>query len=357
MYDKQMLGEGIGALIPKKTDEDNVQKSLGDQEDIEFVLPDVSHGKKSVVETVGDELMEAPPTKIVKFKEPVENEEEKPGRQNIFHIEVNNIESNPHQPRRDFDEGALRDLANSIREFGIIQPLVVTKIEQPTEVGQKVSYQLIAGERRLKASRMLGLPTVPVVIRNVVNDVEKLELAVIENIQRADLNPIESGRAMARLQDEFGMTQREIASRLGKSREVISNTVRLLSLPSDVQNAIIVGEVSESQGRLLLSLEDPGMQQEVFEQLSRKNMTIRELENHIRRIKGRAMKHSGVESNPLSHNPELMALSDRLEELLGTKVDVRRDGSNGKIIINFYSQEELDSVVGKLFKQSDNQSL
>jgi ParB family chromosome partitioning protein len=153
------------------------------------------------------------------------------------------------------------------------------------------------------------------------------------------------------------MTHREIASRWGKSREVVSNTVRLLSLPSDVQDAISSGEVSESQGRVLLSLDDPGMQQDVFEQLSRKNMTIRELENHIRRIKGRTVNNPSGEFNPLNRNPELMALSDRLEEFLGTKVDVRRDGGNGKIIINFYSQEELDAVLGKLFKQSDNQSL
>ena len=276
--------------------------------------------------------------------------------QNVFHIEVDNIESNPHQPRRDFDETALRDLAGSIREFGILQPLVVTKVEKATEIGQKVSYQLIAGERRLKAARMLGLPTVPVIIRQGVKDSEKLELAVIENIQRADLNPIESARAMARLQDEFGMTQREIATRLSKSREVVSNTVRLLSLPSEVQDAIARGEVSESQGRVLLSLEDPGLQKELFEKLVKKNMTVRELENHVRKLKGDTHISRDSASNG-SRDPELMDLSDRLEELLGTKVHVRRDGETGKIIINFYSQEELDAVLGKLFRQNDSKSL
>src|SRR3989344_2436305 len=146
----------------------------------------------------------------------------------IFHIEVEKIKPNPHQPRKHFDETALRELSASIAEHGILQPLVVSKIETVTERGRDVEYQLIAGERRLLASKMLGLPRVPVIVKHTNEEREKLELAVVENLQRANLDPIETARAYAKLQDHFGLTQREVAVRLGKSREVVANAMRLL---------------------------------------------------------------------------------------------------------------------------------
>ena len=273
----------------------------------------------------------------------------------IFHIELENIDPNPHQPRRDFDEEGLRELANSIREFGILQPLIVSKVEKESDFGQSVRYELIAGERRLKAAQMLGLPTVPAIIKNTVPDIEKLEMAVIENIQRTDLNPIEAARAMSRLQDEFGLTQREVASKLGKSREAVSNTVRLLSLPSEIQNAIAEGKINESQGRILLSLEDPKLQISIFAEILRDNLSVRQVESKIRKIKNKLSGAEDTKGEASFADVETKALQERLEEFLGTKVQVMRDGKSGKIIINFYSQEELNAVLQKFFKQNGNQ--
>jgi ParB/RepB/Spo0J family partition protein len=149
----------------------------------------------------------------------------------VFHIEVEKIKPNPQQPRRDFNQDAIKELAASIREFGILQPLVVTKVVKEVPTGTDVEYYLIAGERRLRAAKYLGLERVPAVIKNVDLEKERLELAIIENLQRENLNPVEMGRAFARLQDEFRLTQREIAARLGKSREAVANTMRLLDLP------------------------------------------------------------------------------------------------------------------------------
>ncbi|MDD4931738.1 MAG: ParB/RepB/Spo0J family partition protein, partial [Candidatus Colwellbacteria bacterium] len=182
----------------------------------------------------------------------------------VFQIEVERIFPNPHQPRRYFDEGALIDLANSIREFGIIQPLVVTKVIKETETGTEVTYQLIAGERRLMAAKKVGLRTVPAIVKQVSMDRERLELAIIENVQRENLNPLETARSYARLQDEFGLTQREIAIRMGKSRETIANTLRLLNLPTEIQEALQEGKINESHARILLQVGDISKQREMF---------------------------------------------------------------------------------------------
>ena len=344
-----MTHGGLESLIPKKSD-----GSDGSEEEIEFRLPDVTGGmpKKQPID-----LSQAFSFNIVPMAKPPLPTAPKPDTKGdrIFHIEPEKISPNPHQPRRHFDEESLRGLANSIREFGILQPLIVSKVEKESDFGQSVHYELIAGERRLKAANMLGLPTVPVIIRNSTLDVEKLEIAVIENIQRTDLNPIESARAMARLQDEFGMTQREIASKLGKSREAVSNTVRLLSLPSEIQNAIGEGKINESQGRMLLSLEDPKIQSVIFAEVLKDNLSVRQLELRIRKVKGKLTNmENGKKDNPFV-SAETDALREQLEEFLGTKVEVTRDGKSGKIVINFYSQEELNAVLQKFFKQSGNQ--
>src|SRR3989344_7777320 len=191
----------------------------------------------------------------------------------IFSIEVDKIKPNPFQPRRDFDEEALRELAGSIREFGILHPLVVTKVETSTEGGTNVEYQLIAGERRLLASKMIGLERVPAIVKSVMpTDQQRLELAIIENIQRENLNPIEAARAYSKLQDHFGLTQREIAVKLGKSREVIANAIRLLNLPSHIQDSVSRGQVNESQAGRLKMVMDLKEQQDIFESLIRDNL-------------------------------------------------------------------------------------
>lgn len=267
----------------------------------------------------------------------------------VFLIEVDRISPNPHQPRRDFDEEALRELANSIREFGVLQPIVVTKVEKETETGTQVEYQLIAGERRWRASQLAGLERIPAVIKSISLDRDKLELAIIENVQRANLNPMEAARAYAKLQDQFGLTQREIATRIGKSRETIANTIRLLHLPTQIQEAIAKGSVSESQARLLLSINEPGQQQRLFEELLRNNLSVRELKSRIQQTK----QQTSAAGEP-SVSPEIANLQKALEEFLGTRVQLETSGQTGKITIAFYSPEELQGIVNRLI-QSQNQ--
>ncbi|MBI1838968.1 MAG: ParB/RepB/Spo0J family partition protein, partial [Candidatus Colwellbacteria bacterium] len=215
-------------------------------------------------------------------------------------------------------------------------------------------YELIAGERRLMASKLLGLYTVPVIIRKPSLEREKLELAVIENVQRADLNPIETARAFAKLQDEFKLTQREIAAKLGKSREAISNSVRLLGLPSEIQAALAEGKLSESQARLLLGVPDIGKQKKIFDEIMRDNLSVRAIRLRVKGLSSAEMPE--VAEIAVSMNPALTALKERLEEFFGTNIDLDQRGVGGKITINFYSPEELSVIVEKLLKQSDNQS-
>ena len=268
----------------------------------------------------------------------------------IFHIEVERIKPNPYQPRKHFDEDALKDLTNSIREFGILQPLVVSKIETETDRGTHVEYQLIAGERRLMASKRAGLERVPVIIRQAAERAEQLELAIIENLQRENLDVIESARSYARLQDEFGMTQREVAVRLGKSREVIGNALRLLSLPVEIQDALARGQINESQARLLLSVSNITVQKQLFSDLLAKNFSVRELKAKIKSIHNPPIAHMAQATfvAPSQDDLELRDLQHRLKDTLGTDVRIDRRGEGGKIIISFYSPEELYGVVRRI---------
>ncbi len=263
----------------------------------------------------------------------------------VFLIEVEKIKPNPHQPRRNFDEGALKELASSIRELGLLQPVVVTKTETDTETGTQIEYHLIVGERRLMASKLAGLERIPAIIRTPANEREKLEIAIIENIQREDLDPIEAARAFAKLQDEFGLTQREIATKIGKSRETISNTMRLLQLPTIIQEALSKKQLNESQARMLLMVSDLKDQQMLFEDLLKNNLSVRELRTRVQRIK----THKPLESVAQETvDPEMLALKQELEDALGTKVNLEKSGDTGKVIISFYSPEELKGLVRKL---------
>lgn len=354
------FGKGLASLVPPRDDDAN--KSINE-------TPQPTAGNIPVVEETHLSITEEEPIKIepsvdiptptqspspqIEPKESVNDFVKKTEDRvvgNVFQIEVDRIKPNPNQPRRDFDEDALRELAASIREFGVLQPLIVSKIEKETDSGWSVYYELVAGERRLMAAKMAGLHTVPVIVRKESGDREKLELAVIENIQRADLNPIEFARAIARLQDEFGLTQREIAVRLSKSREAIANSVRLLGLPSAIQDAVAEGKITESHARLLLSIEDPALQNEVFEDILKYGLSVREAEARMRHGRGVSTKTTMIRINP-----EVEALKSRLEEFLGTKVDLQSKGTSGKISISFYSPDELEAIVEKVVKQNDSQ--
>jgi ParB family chromosome partitioning protein len=281
--------------------------------------------------------------KALAANSPSKNETGADGSERIFQIEVDKIKPNPSQPRREFNQEALRDLAASIREFGLLQPLVVTKIEHETPSGVDVEFQLIAGERRFMASKLLGLRLVPAIIRKVTLEREKLELAIIENIQRENLNPVETARAFQRLQEEFKLTQREIASKLGKSREAVANSVRLLDLPPYIQEALQKGELSESHGRLLLAIEDPAIQKKLFEDITTFHLTTRDVKERVER-----MKKTPAEREEIQLAPEVRAMKESLAATLGAPVDIKKGASNGKISITFYSEEELENILRRL---------
>jgi len=368
-----MLGRGLESLIPQKNPNNRPENNKANDNDSPENHSEADLSKKDINGNAsGQSTKQAKePLIIAKEEEKVlepkkdeillEDERRHIGKNNenpaVFQIEVDRIKPNPHQPRRDFTEESLRELALSIREFGIIQPLIVTKVVKDGENGTIVEYELIAGERRLRAAKSAGLRTVPVIIRNSSEDLEKFELAIIENIQRADLNPIESARAFARLQDEFRMTQREIAARLGKSREVVANSIRLLNLPSEIQDAVSTGKVGESQARLLLSIEDIPSQRKFFQEILQNNLSVREIRSRVKKINTPEGEESSVGQTERRIDPEIFALKDQLEEFFGTKIDVKKEGEKGAITINFYSAEEFKNILGKLFKQNGNQSL
>ena len=358
-----MFGKGLESLIPPQSHQNNEphspQPAPQDNQPTETYTaepspaiqphqPEEAHQKEL-------QIIRQEPPKEAPAPVPLEVEEKIEGA--VFQIEIEKIKPNPHQPRKNFDEFALRELANSIREFGVLQPLIVSKVERESEQGWSVYYELVAGERRLKASRIAGLNTVPVIIRSEPADREKLEMAIIENIQRTDLNPIELAKAIARLQDEFGLTQREIAVRLGKSREVIANTVRLLSLPTQIQEAVITGKISESHARLLLSIDDIGIREKAFQDILNENLNVRDTDARIKKMQLPAGTTENKEIAKQYVDSEISFLKEKLEEFLGTKVNLESRGKSGKITISFYSPEELEEIVQKVTRQSDNQSL
>lgn len=269
----------------------------------------------------------------------------------IFWIEIDKIEPNPFQPRREFDESSLKDLASSIREHGVLQPILVTKREIETPTGLEVRYQLIAGERRWRAAKLAGLSQIPAVIRRgVPDDRIKLELALIENIQREDLNPMERARAYKQLVDEFHLVQREIAERIGKSREMVANTLRLLSLPQEIQESLHAGKITEGHARaVLMAGDNTTKQSEVYNAILMDRLNVREAENKARQVAGKTFTPRKRPAQ--SQDPEMREWQNKLQEKLGTKVQLQRMGERGKIVVEFYSEEELRGIIDKLIKE------
>jgi len=239
----------------------------------------------------------------------------------------------------------LRSLADSIREHGILQPLIVAKIEEEIPSGIKVSYELIVGERRLKAAKMAGLNFVPVMIRKKTENKEKLELALVENIQRADLNSLEKARGYERLIKEFGLTQKQIAEKIGQSRELVANTIRLLQLPIEIQKTLEAGKISEGHAKAILAVDDNNQKFALYNEILEKNLTVRSAESLSRQIKGVSKR---IKGNVL--DPETKALESRLEDFLGTHVTLAKSGNRGRILIAFYSSEELNAILDKILK-------
>lgn len=256
----------------------------------------------------------------------------------IFWIEIEKIVPNPYQPRREFDEDRLKELSDSIRQYGVLQPLVVSRQETMLENGGvKVEYELIAGERRLRASKLAKLTQVPVVVRTGDDSRAKLELAIIENLQREDLNSVERAQSFQRLADEFKLTWADVGRKMGKSREYVSNTVRILMLPQDILDAIAKRKISEGHTRPLLMLIDrPSEQMTLFKEMMVRKMTVREAEQIARRI-----AFEKVRKKDLFMTPEVVDMEESLAETLGTRVQIEPRERGGRIWIDYFSHEEL----------------
>ncbi|MDD5318569.1 MAG: ParB/RepB/Spo0J family partition protein [Candidatus Pacebacteria bacterium] len=261
----------------------------------------------------------------------------------IFWIEVDKIKPNPYQPRNEFDVSRLRDLAESIRMYGVLQPLTVTRNEVLKEDGGlAVEYELIAGERRWRASKLAGLTQVPAIIRSSQEDSRvKLELAIIENLQREDLNPVDRARAFQRLADEFKFKHIQIAEKVGKSREYVSNSLRLLMLSTEILDAISSGKISEGHARPLMMLNDrPEEQGVLFKEITFKKLTVRETEVIARKI-----AFDKVRKKERAFDPEIVELEEKLQETLGTRVHIERKDNGGKLMIDFFSNEDLRGIL------------
>jgi len=251
-------------------------------------------------------------------------------------VAIDKIRPNPRQPRTEFDEGALADLATSIRTQGVIQPLLVRR----TSDGD---FELIAGERRLRAAERAGLTHVPVFVRDI-SDGESLEIALVENIQRDDLSPLEEAAAYQRLMNEFGHTQEQVAERVGKSRPAVANALRLLRLPETIKKDLARGRLSAGHARVLLSIDDPEAQLRAAKQIQTRQMSVRDAE-HL------ASARKSPAARPAARDPHRGALERELSATLGTRVRITPKGKGGRIEIEFYSTEELQGLVDRIGKR------
>jgi len=269
----------------------------------------------------------------------------------IFWIEVGKISPNPFQPRREFDEAKLKDLAESIRMYGVLQPLLVTRKEVYHEgAGMSVEYELISGERRLRASKLAGLAAVPALIRSGPEDAQvKLEMAIIENLQREDLNPVDRARSFERLAKEFGLKQSQIADKVGKSREYVSNSMRILSLPDEMITALEEGKISEGHTRPLLMLADrPEEQLVLFKEIMTKKLTVREAESLSRRVATEKIRNKGKYLDPV-----IMEMEKNFTESLGTRVRIEKTKEGGTVTIDFFNPDDLRGLLERLGNKSE----
>jgi ParB family transcriptional regulator, chromosome partitioning protein len=262
---------------------------------------------------------------------------ETPQQSGVVLARVDCILSNPRQPRGSMDPEALAELAASIREHGVIQPLIVTQSGDPEH------FILIAGERRLLAARQAGLDLVPVLVREA-SDQERLEIALIENVQRADLSPLETAEAYRQLAEDFGLSHEQIASRVGKSRVGVTNTIRLLKLPDAVRGALAEERISEGHSRALLALNTPQAQAAALQTILAHDLNVRQTEELVRRLGG---EKPALQPKP-APPPEVAALEERLQQALGTRVSLSRTRKGGVLTIHYYSDEELEAIVNRI---------
>lgn len=257
----------------------------------------------------------------------------------VIEMDIESLTPNLFQPRKNFDKEKMEELKGSIKKHGIIQPIVVRKMAN--------GYEIVAGERRLKAAKEIGLKKIPAIIKSINNE-KSLEIALVENIQREDLNPVEQANAFKRLIDEFNLTQQELAEVTGKSRALVTNTIRLLKLNPEIQKSISEGKISFGHAKLLLSIEDEEVQRAVCDRIMANDLSVRDTERLIKNI-GKVQKRKfEVKNITIERFPEV---EGKLRDILGTKISILYDGKKGKIDIEFYSKEDLRRIIDLLLKE------
>lgn len=276
-----------------------------------------------------------PPEKIAQSNDTTSKKMHEVGER-VMQISVTAIKANPYQPRHHFAEQELQDLMSSIKKHGILQPLVVTAVE-----GEEGQYELIAGERRLRASQALGLKTVPAIVKKADNET-KLAWALIENIQRHNLNAVEEAKAYKQLLDEYHLTQEEVAERVGKGRSVVANALRLLELPDEIQQAIVDRRISAGHAKALAGLPTLEEQKKLFHKIMSLGMNVRDTEKEVKEVV--VNKHI----RKVQFDPTIQAYEDQLQSQLGTKVSIAKKKKGGSIVIDFFSDEEMHSLVNQL---------
>jgi len=257
-------------------------------------------------------------------------------------IPVARVSPNPHQPRQNIADESLAELTASIREHGVIQPLVVTQLGD--------EYQLIAGERRWRAAQLAGLTTIPAIIKETTPQ-QMLELALVENVQRADLNPLEEAGAYRQLMDDFGLTQEEVAARVGKSRTAVANIVRLLRLPDDVKAALAADRISEGHARALLALPTAQLQRQVLAVIEARGLNVRQAEELVRRMQLESEADASEAEAQPALSPQDRDVVDKFQARLGTRVNLVRGKKGGRLVIHFYSEEELQAIYEAIVRE------
>ena len=257
----------------------------------------------------------------------------------VIEMDVESLTPNLFQPRKNFDKEKMEELKGSIKKHGIIQPIVVRKIAN--------GHEIVAGERRLKAAKEIGLKKIPAIIKSINNE-KSLEIALVENIQREDLNPVEQANAFKRLIDEFKLTQQELAEATGKSRALVTNTIRLLKLNPEIQKNISEGKISFGHAKLLLSIEDEEVQRAVCDRIIANDLSVRDTERLIKNIEKVQKKQFKVKNITIERFPEV---EGKLRDILGTKISILYNGKKGNISIEFYSKEDLRRIAGLLLKE------
>ncbi|MGB7603990.1 MAG: ParB/RepB/Spo0J family partition protein [Lutisporaceae bacterium] len=262
-----------------------------------------------------------------------ENEQDISG--SVTELKITELEANQNQPRRNFDDQALQELADSIKQHGVVQPIIVRKLDE--------NYQIVAGERRWRAARLAGLKSVPVVVKDYSN-IEVMEIALIENLQRQDLNAIEEAIAYKSLIEEHDMTQEEISEKIGKSRSAIANTLRLLNLPGEIKDFVVQGKISAGHARAILSVQDKRKQIEIALKVIEQQLNVRDIEKLV------MQKEKKEPSKESKKSVEIIELEERLKKALATKVNIVHKKSSGKIEIEYYNNDDLERILELLEK-------